>query len=78
MTAVVEDQEQDHRAALVCHRGPSASYQAEWTYWDSIKQARQAESELTPCGPSCVGIHSAVSVEVSRPATRAPNPPIPA
>ncbi|MGE2689988.1 hypothetical protein [Mycobacterium sp. GA-1285] len=43
---------------LVCHRGPSAGYQAEWTYWDSIAQAREAEAELTPCGTLCIGVHS--------------------
>lgn len=48
--------------ALVCFRGPSAGYQAEWTYWDSIEQAREAEAELTPCGPLCSEVHSAVRV----------------
>ncbi|OBK56321.1 hypothetical protein A5656_19685 [Mycobacterium gordonae] len=70
MTAVVEDQEQDHRAALVCHRGPSAAYQAEWTYWDCIEQAREAEAELTPCGPSCIEVHSAVRVPTTTTRTR--------
>lgn len=54
-------------AALVCHGGPSASYQAEWTYWDSIQQAREAEAELTPCGPSCIEVHSCVLVDVGAP-----------
>lgn len=48
---------------LVCHRGPSAGYQAEWTYWDSREQARLAEAELTPCGPLCIGVHSAVRLD---------------
>lgn len=52
------------RVVLVCHRssqiGPVA---AEWTYWDSREQAHQAEAELTPCGPLCVGVHSVVSLD---------------
>lgn len=50
-------------AVLVCHRGPSAGYQAEWTYWDSTEQARESEANLTHpcCGPLCIGIHSVVS-----------------
>jgi hypothetical protein len=59
------------RAALVCHRGPS--YQPEWTYWDSIEQARQARTELGPCGPLCIEVHTAVRIP------NAPNaPPRPA
>ncbi|MGV0603931.1 hypothetical protein [Mycolicibacterium sp. XJ1904] len=51
------------RAALVCYRGESAAYAAEWTYWDSREQARRAEAELTPCGPLCIGVHTVVRVE---------------
>ncbi|WP_156746904.1 hypothetical protein [Mycobacterium sp. E2733] len=50
------------RAALVCHRNPPSSI--EWTYWDSIGQAHLAESELTPCGPLCIGVHSVVRVDI--------------
>lgn len=51
------------RAALVCYRrtqiGPIT---VEWTYWESREQARQAEDQLTPCGPLCIGVHSVVCV----------------
>jgi hypothetical protein len=57
-------------AALVCHRsnhvGPVT---VEWTFWDSVGQTREAESELTPCGEWCIGVHSVVTfdlVEVGR------------
>ncbi|CAM3074366.1 hypothetical protein [Mycobacterium intermedium] len=61
------------RAALVCHRDASASYQAEWTYWDSIEQAHEAEDELAhPCGPLCAEIHSVVRVDISAPRPRQP------
>lgn len=50
--------------ALICHRcneiGPIT---AEWTYWDTTGQARQAEAELTPCGPLCIGVHSIVRLD---------------
>lgn len=53
------------RAALVCYRraqiGPIT---VEWTYWESREQARQAEAELTPCGPLCIGVHGVVRVNV--------------
>lgn len=52
------------RAVLVCHPDPSAAYSAEITYWDTTGQARQAEAELTPCGPLCIGVHSVVRVNV--------------
>ncbi|OBF05347.1 hypothetical protein A5775_24350 [Mycobacterium sp. 852002-10029_SCH5224772] len=52
-------------AALICYRctqtGPIT---VEWTYWESAGQARQAEAELTPCGPLCVGVHSVTRVDV--------------
>jgi hypothetical protein len=51
------------RGVLVCYRctqtGPIT---AEWTYWDSRGQARQARAELTPCGPLCIGVHAVVGV----------------
>jgi hypothetical protein len=69
--SVVEDQgdagggAQSWRAALVCyHNPPSGPISVEWTYWDTRVQARQAEAELTPCGPLCIGVHSVVRVEV--------------
>ena len=53
------------RGVLVCYRstdtGPIA---AEWTYWDSTGQARQAEIELTPCGPLCISVHTVVRVDL--------------
>lgn len=49
------------RAALVCHRSTETGpITVEWTYWESTRQARQAEAELTPCGPLCIGVHSVV------------------
>jgi hypothetical protein len=52
------------RAVLVCYRYHPNS--AEWTYWDSREQAREANAELAApwCGPACIGFHSAVSVYV--------------
>lgn len=50
------------RAVLVCYCEPPST--AEWTYWDSTGQARQAEAELTPCGPLCIGVHSVVQVDL--------------
>lgn len=58
---------------LVCHRGPSAGYQAEWTYWDSIAQAREAEAELTPCGPLCGGVHSVARLDLEPDRRRRPS-----
>ncbi|BBY36822.1 hypothetical protein MMAN_09560 [Mycobacterium mantenii] len=58
-------------AVLVCHRrnyaGPIA---VECTYWDTTGQARQAEAELTPCGPLCIGVHSVVRVDLQPAFTR--------
>jgi len=49
------------RAALICHRSTQTGpITAEWTYWESREQARQAEAQLTPCGPLCIGVHSVV------------------
>lgn len=51
------------RAALVCHRNTQTGHIAvEWTWWNSIKEARQAEAELTPCGPLCIGVHTVARV----------------
>lgn len=51
-------------AALVCHRSTQTGpITAEWTYWDSSRQARQAEAELTPCGPLCVAVHTVVRLD---------------
>lgn len=59
------------RVALVCHRrtltGPVT---VEATYWDSVEQARQAEAELSPCSPLCVGVHSVVRVDLEPDSTR--------
>ncbi|MEE2853509.1 MAG: hypothetical protein VX424_12770 [Actinomycetota bacterium] len=59
------------RAALVCYRrtqtGPIT---VEWTYWDTTGQARQAEAELTPCGPLCIGVHTVARVDLAAPALR--------
>lgn len=53
------------RAALVCHRSTQTGpITVEATYWDTTGQARQAEAELTPCGPLCIGVHSVVRVDV--------------
>lgn len=66
MTAAIEDQ--DVRAVLVCHRGATAAYRVEWTYWDSVEQAREAETELAhPCSRSCIEIHTVVSVPIATP-----------
>jgi hypothetical protein len=72
--AVAEDLDDDERPAsgghacrgvLVCfHVPPCGNISAEWTYWDSRRQARQAAAELTPCGPLCIGVHSVVRVDV--------------
>lgn len=52
-------------AALVCHRSDhTGPITVEFTYWDNAGQARQAETELTPCGPLCVGVHSIVRVDI--------------
>lgn len=46
------------RFALICHDPEGRGVQA--TYWDSREEARQAEAELTPCGPRCGGLHTIV------------------
>lgn len=49
---------------LVCHRGTQdGPITAEWTYWDTAGQARQARAELTPCGPLCIGVHSVARLD---------------
>jgi hypothetical protein len=56
------------QGVLVCHRATeSGPHNAEWTYWPTIEEARQAEEALTPCGPYCIGCHSVVSVDVGAP-----------
>jgi hypothetical protein len=62
-------------AALVCHRSNLAGpITVECTYWDITGQARQAEAELTPCGPLCIGVHSVVRVDLeARDAALAPS-----
>ncbi|WP_460359037.1 hypothetical protein [Mycobacterium sp. ZZG] len=50
--------------ALVCHRSTQTGpITVEATYWETTEQARQAEAELTPCGPFCIGVHSAVRLD---------------
>lgn len=53
-------------AVLVCYRGcpqngPTAG---EFTYWDDAGQAGQAEAELTPCGPRCIGVHTIARLDL--------------
>jgi hypothetical protein len=61
------------RGVLVCYRSiPTGLITAEWTYWDSREQARQAEAELAPCGPLCIGVHSVVRVGLSPTPSRCP------
>lgn len=55
------------RGVLVCYR---ERLPPEWTYWDTPFQARQAKAELVPCGPHCIGVHTAVAVDPSRGSTR--------
>lgn len=63
------------RGVLVCHRGAAAAYSAEWTYWDGVEEARQAEAELAqPCGPQCAGNHTIVSVDPAAPVRRGGRP----
>lgn len=59
---VIEDQDVAERAALVCHRVTRTGITVEATYWDTTRQARQAEIELTPCGPLCSGLHTVARV----------------
>lgn len=50
--------------ALVCHRSTQTGpITVEATYWETTEQARQAEAELTPCGPFCIGVHSVVRLD---------------
>jgi hypothetical protein len=50
----------------VCYRegGANGLPSIEFTYWDTREQAEQALAELTPCSRRCVGIHSAVAVQL--------------
>ena len=68
------------RVALVCHRSTQTGpITAEWTYWDTTGQARQAEAELTPCGRFCIGVHSVARLDLEpdrrRSAGRVPRAP---
>jgi hypothetical protein len=46
--------------ALLCYyRTAGGDVRVEWTYWPTREQAEEAERELTPCGPRCIGVHSA-------------------
>lgn len=61
------------RAALVCHRStPTGPTTAEWTLWTTTGLARQAEAELTPCGPLCVDVHSVVRLDLEPDPRRRP------
>lgn len=44
--------------ALICHDPAGRGVAA--TYWPTREEARQAEAELTPCGPRCGGVHTVV------------------
>lgn len=66
MVSTSERIERSRRAVLVCYRagiqnGPGAG---EFTYWDDADQARQAEAELTPCGPRCTGVHAIARLDL--------------
>lgn len=52
------------RAVLVCHADPNVAGSAEFTYWDSIEEARSAEAELCPCSARCVGLHTVARLDV--------------
>lgn len=53
------------RAALVCHRSTETGpITVEATYWDTTGQAREAEAELTPCGPLCIGVHTIARLDI--------------
>ena len=56
---------QASRAVLVCYRrcqnGPIT---AEFTYWETCEQARQAEADLSPCGPLCIGVHGVARIDL--------------
>ena len=53
------------RAALVCYRSTEKGpITAEFTYWADVEEARQAETELTPCGALCAGIHTVACLDV--------------
>lgn len=54
-------------AVLVCYRGRSAAYSAEWTFWADAAEAWLAEAELGhPCGPSCSSTHTVARLDVER------------
>lgn len=60
-------------AVLVCHRGQSAGYSAEWTFWADVQEARRAEAELChPCGPLCVD-HTIARLDAEREPRRRPS-----
>ncbi len=60
MTPTDDQDQHAFRAVLVCHPDPSVSGTAEWTFWADLAEAKQARAELTPCGPLCIGSHTAV------------------
>ncbi|WP_374025598.1 hypothetical protein [Mycobacterium sp. HNNTM2301] len=49
------------RFALICHDPEGRGVAA--TYWPTREDARQAEAELTPCGPRCGGVHTVVRLD---------------
>jgi len=54
-------------AALICYHDDTS---IEVTYWHDRDQARQAEGELAPCGPQCIGVHAVVHLDVVEPRPR--------
>jgi hypothetical protein len=53
------------RAALICYHGEGGGFTAEFTYWEGVKEARQAEEELAqPCGSLCRGVHSVARLDL--------------
>jgi hypothetical protein len=52
----------ERRFALICYHD-SGKPSVEVTYWPTRAQAIQAEAELAPCGPRCIGVHTVVNVD---------------
>jgi hypothetical protein len=52
-----------HNVALICHPLPSHG-EVEVTYWPTAAEARQASTELAPCGPRCIGVHTVVNLGI--------------
>lgn len=66
MTADIEDHDDAAHAVLVCHHDRPAHHpRAEWTYWHTVEQAREALAELTPCGRRCVGVHTVARINAT-------------